>query len=81
MQHRFSKTNRRNRHYFPAALVLLLLANIAPAQKQYPTVGYIERLDSAINAIVSPGAKAEVIATGFDWSEGPLWIEKQQALL
>ncbi|RYZ60839.1 MAG: SMP-30/gluconolactonase/LRE family protein [Chitinophagaceae bacterium] len=34
-----------------------------------------------MNAIVSPGAKAEVIATGFDWSEGPLWIEKQQALL
>ncbi|NTS41607.1 SMP-30/gluconolactonase/LRE family protein [Flavisolibacter sp. BT320] len=81
MQHRFIKCKRRNRQHFPVALSLLLLATLASAQKQYPTVGYIERLDSALNAIVSPGAKAEVIATGFDWSEGPLWLEKEQALL
>ncbi len=81
MQHRFIKCKRKNRQHFPVALSLLLLASIVSAQKQYPTVGYIERLDSSINAIVSPGAKAEVIATGFDWSEGPLWLEKEQALL
>jgi gluconolactonase len=51
------------------------------AQTNYKTVGTIERYDSSINEIISKDAKAEIIAEGFDWSEGPLWIEKHQMLL
>ncbi|HEX8313395.1 MAG TPA: SMP-30/gluconolactonase/LRE family protein [Flavisolibacter sp.] len=59
-----------------------LLAGItANSQTSYPTIGSIERYDSSINAILSATAKAEIIATGFDWSEGPLWLEKYNALL
>ena len=47
----------------------------------YKKVGTIERLDSSINDIISPGAQAEVIAEGFDWSEGPVWVESHQMLL
>lgn len=43
--------------------------------------GNIERLDPALDKIISPGAKAEIIADGFEWSEGPLWIEKHNMLL
>ncbi len=41
------------------------------------TMGTIERLDPAIDALVPPGAQMEVIAEGFDWIEGPLWIPER----
>lgn len=47
----------------------------------YKKIGTIERLDPALDAIIRPGAQPEVIAEGFDWSEGPLWVESQQMLL
>ena len=63
-------------------LVACLLFNITcKAQKSYPTIGSIERYDSAINKILSPNARAEIITEGFKWSEGPLWIEKHKMLL
>ncbi len=45
------------------------------------TTGQIERLDPSLDGIVDSNAKAEIIATGFEWSEGPLWIEKHKMLL
>jgi gluconolactonase len=47
----------------------------------YKTTGTIEKLDAALDAIISSSAKAEIIAEGFEWSEGPLWIEKHNMLL
>ena len=49
--------------------------------KQYPTTGSIERLDSAIDQLIAKEAKIEVLADGFTWSEGPLWIEEGGYLL
>lgn len=43
--------------------------------------GSIERIDPAINQIIDEKAEVEIIAEGFDWSEGPLWIEEQKMLL
>ncbi len=62
-------------------LMLLLVTTSCSVQKIYPTIGSIERSDDSINNIISPNAKAEIIAEGFDWSEGPLWIEKNKMLL
>ncbi|NEU09707.1 SMP-30/gluconolactonase/LRE family protein [Flavihumibacter sp. R14] len=45
------------------------------------SIGTIERYDSSVNAIVSPEAKAVIIASGYEWSEGPVWIEKDKMLL
>ncbi len=47
----------------------------------YPTTGTIERTDPALDPIISPNAKAEIIAEGFEWSEGPLWVENEKMLL
>jgi gluconolactonase len=44
-------------------------------------IGIIERVDSSINNIISPGAQAEIISEGYDWSEGPVWIESHKMLL
>src|SRR5829696_2492226 len=57
--------------------VFIFVATACTAQ----TIGTIERYDSSINSILSRNAKAEIIASGFDWTEGPLWIEKQKMLL
>jgi gluconolactonase len=38
-----------------------------------PMVGSVERIDPALDALVSPAAQLEQLATGFAWSEGPTW--------
>src|SRR5690606_13376246 len=43
--------------------------------------GNIERYDPALDAILDSTARIEIIAEGFQWSEGPLWIEAEQMLL
>ena len=43
--------------------------------------GEVERLDPALDSIIDSNAKAEIIAEGFEWSEGPLWIAKHNMLL
>ena len=64
-----------------AVLPLILLTLIAipssPAVNAQETLGSIERLDPAFDKLVAPGAVIEVLADGFDWSEGPVWVPKK----
>jgi len=41
----------------------------------------IERFDPSLDAVLSTDAKPEIIAEGFEWSEGPVWVEKNKMLL
>lgn len=50
-------------------------------QTEYPVTGHIERLDPALDQVIDTNARIEIIATGYTWSEGPLWIESEQMLL
>jgi gluconolactonase len=50
-------------------------------EEKYKTTGTIERFDASLDNIISKDAKAEIIAEDFEWSEGPLWIEKHNMLL
>lgn len=61
------------------ALALLLACN-APV-KEHKVTGSIERIDPEINTVIDTNAVIEVIAEGFEWSEGPVWIEAQNKLL
>jgi len=36
----------------------------------------VERLDPAANEIVPEGAKLQKLATGYTWTEGPIWIHE-----
>ena len=40
----------------------------------FPTLGEVVRLDPALDELIAPDAKIEVIASGFDWTEGPVWV-------
>ena len=61
-----------------AVLVLVVTVNSSSGQDRKPprTLGTIERLDPALDQVVAPGAAMEVIAEGFDWTEGPLWVRE-----
>ncbi|HBY60865.1 MAG TPA: gluconolactonase [Solibacterales bacterium] len=47
----------------------------------YPGLGRILREDPGLDAILDKDAKLEVIASGFDWTEGPLWVKQGGYLL
>src|SRR5689334_14547190 len=51
------------------------------ATMNYKKIGTLERIDPALDSLISPGSQAEIIAEGFDWSEGPLWVESAGMLL
>jgi gluconolactonase len=65
----------------PRLLSILTLIGILTACEQPPapavpekTIGRIERLDPAFDALVAQDAHFEVLADGLDWSEGPVWV-------
>jgi len=45
------------------------------------TLGTIERLDPRLDPLIRPGAVIEKLAEGFDWSEGPVWMNRDNCLL
>ena len=60
-----------------AVLVVTVNSSNGDDRKPTPrTLGKIERLAAALDAIVAPGAAMEIVAEGFDWSEGPLWVRE-----
>jgi gluconolactonase len=70
--------------FLPLLFIMIACNNNKDNKKQemsYKSIGSIERLDSALNNIISAKARPEIIAEGFEWSEGPLWVESQQMLL
>lgn len=50
-------------------------------ESSYRTVGSVERLDSEIDSFIPADARIEVLASGFEWAEGPLWLADQNALI
>ncbi|HLG38418.1 MAG TPA: SMP-30/gluconolactonase/LRE family protein [Chitinophagaceae bacterium] len=55
--------------------------NPKEVQTKYKTIGSLEKIDPSLDSIISPAAQAEIIAEGFDWSEGPVWVESHKMLL
>ncbi|MBD3884986.1 SMP-30/gluconolactonase/LRE family protein [Phormidium tenue FACHB-886] len=46
-----------------------------------PTVGSIRRYDPGLDRLLLRDATVEVVASGFEWSEGPVWIKNGGFLL
>ena len=57
-------------------LALILLFSCEVKQKKGPiqSIGSIERLDDEIDKVIPSDAVINILAEGFEWSEGPLWI-------
>ncbi|MFB0873081.1 MULTISPECIES: SMP-30/gluconolactonase/LRE family protein [unclassified Sphingobium] len=57
-----------------AALLAATLLTAAPLAAQPPAPApSIERIDPALDAIIAPGTPIERVATGFGFTEGPMW--------
>jgi gluconolactonase len=46
-----------------------------PVDSIVATLIKIDRLDASIDQVVPAGAKLERVATGFTWTEGPVWVK------
>ncbi|MAX12957.1 MAG: gluconolactonase [Candidatus Marinimicrobia bacterium] len=60
-------------------LILLFLSSFQINQEKY--LGSIQRLSPEINKLIDIEAKIEIIAEGFDWSEGPVWSKQLNSIL
>src|SRR5437868_481620 len=45
------------------------------------TTGSVEKNDDALDAIISGDPKVEILAEGYKWSEGPVWVDSEKMLL
>lgn len=71
-----------------AAIPLLAAPGLAQEPESPPaqvavgdTIGSVQRLDPALDDLIPADATIQVLGTGYDWSEGPVWIEKENRLL
>lgn len=65
---------RSNHSLAFSILVAFIAAATPPAARAADAAGSrIERLDPALDALVSTNATVEVLGEGFDWTEGPVW--------
>jgi gluconolactonase len=70
---------------FAAAVLCLSLAACASSSQggghSHHTLGKVVRLDPRFDKLIPPGAEMEILAGGFEWTEGPLWIKDGGYLL
>jgi len=57
-----------------ALFVMIVSVGLATAQK--PSDRPVVRLESSLDALVSPDAKLELVKGGFGFTEGALWVQK-----
>ena len=52
----------------------LIVVPVALAKEPVPPFsGSVERLEPALDKLIAPGTQVEALASGFNWSEGPVW--------
>lgn len=64
-----------------AALAGMATLPLLPRLARAETVGGITRFDPALDAVIDVGTPVEVLATGYGWAEGPVWVRRGGYLL
>ena len=65
---------------FNKTLFVFVFLSVLTAKCQ-EFIGEIEQLDSDMGLFVSKESKIEVLASGFSWAEGPVWVPKLNGIL
>ena len=60
--------------------LILILINL-PVVSQDKFIGSVERLSPEIDNLIEKSAKIEILADGFEWSEGPVWSSQLNSVL
>mgnify|MGYP003332735845 CR=1 FL=1 len=58
---------------------LILISHLVKAQINF--IGEIEKLNPDLDKYVGQSSKIEILAKGFEWSEGPVWVDKINSVL
>lgn len=61
------------RHFISSSFVVAAFAALSAAAEPPSFHGSIERLDPALDELIAQGSAIEMLASGFNWSEGPVW--------
>ena len=70
-----------------ATVLILISCTETPRAQQHKAVDSIAEHfkvsihDKAALSLIDPNASFEILATGFKWSEGPVWVDQLQAVL
>ena len=61
------------------ASLAVSFASITSAQDSVnlPTIGEVVRDDAAIDSLIAKETPIQVLSSGFEWSEGPVWVPAQ----
>lgn len=54
---------------------------MTPPPTTFPVLGQVIRESPALDQLLAPDARIEVLASGFDWTEGPVWDRQGGYLL
>lgn len=60
---------------------IIIIQNISHAQRGFPSIGKVVRIDPEFDKLIPRDAKIEVLASGFVWSEGPVWVKSGNFLI
>lgn len=63
------------------ALLLMLLSSSIVLFAQNKTIGKVTHFDPACANIIDAQASIEILADGFEWAEGPVWVKNGGFLL
>jgi gluconolactonase len=67
--------------FFIAIFFIAVASFTSCKDNKQKAIGSFERIDPSLTSIVDTDATVSIIADGLEWSEGPLWIEKEKMLL
>jgi gluconolactonase len=51
------------------------------AESVFVKTGSVDRLNPLLDSIIPSGELPEIIASGYEWTEGPLWLPEQNILI
>lgn len=63
---------------FPCLICIALFACTTKKPESISEIGFtphVEIIDSSASNIFDPDVKVEILAEGFEWTEGPLWVD------
>ena len=67
--------------FWPVVFLSMAMCQTSSDTQVYPTTGSIEVLDESLRLLVPANAPLEIIAEGYEWSEGPVWVAEGEYLL
>ncbi|MGN6494728.1 MAG: SMP-30/gluconolactonase/LRE family protein [Agriterribacter sp.] len=70
-----------NKYIFLMAVLYAFACNAPAPPKEIKTLGSVEKLDPSLETVIDPDVQIEIVSEGYDWTEGPLWVEQEKMLL